>query len=282
MEFRMDHSYLSDNGIYNGLARYFKEICRGKSLNAREENLLALQIKSGDENAIRRLIEANLRYTYLVAREYQNQGLSLADLINEGNIGLIKAAYRYDVEMNLRFFSYSIWWVRQAILQALAKQSRFIKLPCQLVNEIHRIGKIQSALEQCNKRCPSIDELSKMARIPPKKMLHLILAESRPLSLDSATDETGQTTLVDTITDTTENSPETITETNLSYENIAKSLCKLPQREQMVIRMYFGFGSGTPLTLDEIGRHLCVSRMRAFQIKEDGIAKIRRMQGIFS
>lgn len=257
------------------LALYLKEIGKNKSLSLEEEAKLAIRIKKGDRKALERLVKANLRFVVSVARNYQNQGLPLSDLINEGNLGLIRAAKRFDEMKNFKFISYAVWWIRQAILQALAEQSRIIKLPLNRVGTIHKIGKMQSKLEQKFRRLPNVEELAAELNIEVAEVQDTIKIGNSHMSLDAPLQQGEDSRLMDVLQDEEQELPDNgLMEVSLQ-EEITKTLETLSEREKEVVRLYFGIGEETSHTLEEIGQRFNLTRERARQIKEKALRRLK-------
>lgn len=257
------------------LALYLKEIGKNKSLTLEEEAKLAIRIKKGDRKALERLVKANLRFVVSVARNYQNQGLPLSDLINEGNLGLIRAARRFDEKKNFKFISYAVWWIRQAILQALAEQSRIIKLPLNRVGTIHKIGKMQSKLEQKYRRLPNVEELAAELNIDIAEVQDTIKIGNSHMSLDAPLQHGEDSRLMDVLQDEEQELPDNgLMEVSLQ-EEITKTLETLSEREKEVVRLYFGIGEETSHTLEEIGQRFNLTRERARQIKEKALRRLK-------
>jgi RNA polymerase primary sigma factor len=254
---------------------YLREIGETSLLTADEEVDLAKKIRAGDHEALERLTKANLRFVVSVAKQYQNQGLSLADLINEGNIGLIKAAKRFDETRGFKFISYAVWWIRQAILQALAEQSRIVRLPLNRVGTLHKIGKISSSLEQDLGREPSPDEIAKELALTEVEVSDTLKISNSHLSLDAPFSDSEDNSLLDVLEDELQPSPdECLLDESLRIE-IEKALDTLTPREAEVINLYFGLNHEKPLTLEEIGARFSLTRERVRQIKEKAIRRLR-------
>jgi RNA polymerase primary sigma factor len=257
------------------LALYLKEIGKNKTLNAEEEAAVAVRIRKGDRKALEKLVKANLRFVVSVARNYQNQGLPLSDLINEGNFGLIRAAKRFDEKKNFKFISYAVWWIRQAILQALAEQSRIIKLPLNRVGTIHKIGKAQCKLEQKYRRLPAIEEIAIELSIDEEEVRETIKIGNNHLSLDAPLLHGEDSKLMDLLGDDCREPPDDgIIEISLQ-EEINQTLDTLSEREKEVIKLYFGIGEETAHSLDEIGQRFNLTRERARQIKEKALRRLK-------
>jgi RNA polymerase primary sigma factor len=254
---------------------YLKEIGTTPLINAEKEVELAKKIRLGDQTALEELTKANLRFVVSVAKQYQNQGLSLADLINEGNIGLIKAAKRFDETRGFKFISYAVWWIRQAILQALAEQSRIVRLPLNRVGTLHKIGKISSSLEQEFGREPSADEIAKELALTTMEVSDTLKISNSHLSLDAPFSVSEDNSLIDVLEDTLQPSPdESLLDDSLKKE-ITTALDSLTAREAEVITLYFGLNHEKPLTLEEIGARFNLTRERVRQIKEKAIRRLR-------
>ena len=257
------------------LDQYLQEIGEVNLLTAAEEITLAKRIKKGDQDALERLTKANLRFVVSVAKQYQNQGLSMGDLINEGNLGLIKAAKRFDETKGFKFISYAVWWIRQAILQALAEQSRIVRLPLNRVGALHKIGKASSGLEQEFGREPSPSEIADQLDMSDYEVMDTLKISSRHLSLDAPFNEGEDNSLLDVLEDDLQPPPdESLIDDSLSRE-IEKALATLTPREAEVISLYFGINREQPLTLEEIGERFGLTRERVRQIKEKAIRRLR-------
>lgn len=256
---------------------YLSEIGQTPLLSSDEEYVLAERIKQGDTSALERLTKANLRFVVSVAKQYQNQGLSLADLINEGNIGLIKAAKRFDETRGFKFISYAVWWIRQAILQALAEQSRIVRIPLNRVGVLHKIGKTATALEQVYARDPSYQEIADELKITPAEVEDTLKISNLHLSLDAPLLTAGAetTTLIDYLEDKKSTLPDEALYISALREEIERALETLNPREAEVIGLYFGLTVDKALTLEQIGARFNLTRERVRQIKEKAI---RRMQ----
>ncbi len=252
-----------------------KEIGETPLLTPKEEVSLAKRIREGDQSALEKLTKANLRFVVSVAKQYQNQGLSLADLINEGNIGLIKAAKRFDETRGFKFISYAVWWIRQAILQALAEQSRIVRLPLNRVGTLHKIGKISSSLEQEFGREPTPDEIATKLELSEAEVSDTLKISNSHLSLDAPFATSEDNSLIDVLEDEMQPAPdETLLKDSLRTE-IEKALDTLTPREAEVINLYFGLNHEKALTLEEIGVRFSLTRERVRQIKEKAIRRLR-------
>ncbi len=254
---------------------YLREIGETPLINAEEEVRLARRIKQGDKRALEKLTKANLRFVVSVAKQYQNQGLSLADLINEGNIGLIKAAKRFDETRGFKFISYAVWWIRQAILQALAEQSRIVRLPLNRVGTLHKIGKVSSQLEQGLGRIPSPKEIANELELSEGEVSDTLKISNSHLSLDAPFSSSEDNSLIDVLEDEYQPSPDEALLTGSLKIEIEKALDSLTDREAEVINLYFGLNHEKPLTLEEIGARFSLTRERVRQIKEKAIRRLR-------
>jgi RNA polymerase primary sigma factor len=257
------------------LDKYLQDIGREELITAEEEVELARRIKSGDDKALDKLVKANLRFVVSVAKQYQNQGLSLPDLINEGNLGLIKAAQRFDETRGFKFISYAVWWIRQSILQALAEQSRLVRLPLNQVGSLNKIKKATSRLEQEFERPPSVEEIAQKLDIPEHKLDKALRITTRYVSMDAPIAEDEDTKFLDVFV--SEDTPRT--DNNLMRESLNKeiqrSLSTLTDKERDVINLYYGIGMNHGLTLDEIGAKFNLTRERVRQIKEKAIRRLK-------
>jgi RNA polymerase primary sigma factor len=257
------------------LDKYLQEIGREDLITAEDEVELAQKIKQGDQIALEKLVKANLRFVVSVSKQYQNQGLTLPDLINEGNLGLIKAAQRFDETRGFKFISYAVWWIRQSILQAIAEQARIVRLPLNQVGSLNRINKTFSRLEQEFEREPSADEIADALEIGKEKVTESQKISGRHVSMDAPFKDGEDGTLLDVLSNG--NSPITdITLMNESLQReIDRSLSTLTDREKDVIKLFFGIGIPHPLSLEEIGEKFELTRERVRQIKEKGIRRLR-------
>ncbi len=266
------NTYLQEDG---SLALYLKEISKNQALTVEEEVRLAIRIHKGDRQALDRLVRANLRFVVSVARNYQNQGLPLSDLINEGNLGLIRAARRFDETKNFKFISYAVWWIRQSILQALAEQSRIIKLPLNRVGTIHKIGKTQSRLEQKFHRLPYSSEIAEELSITELEVQETMQIGNSHISLDSPVHAGEDSRLIDTLPDDERERPDNGYMEISLQEEVNKALDSLDEREKEVVRLYFGIGEDMSHTLEEIGQKYNLTRERARQIKEKALRRLK-------
>lgn len=257
------------------LDKYLHEIGKVPLLTADEEAELARKIKAGDEDALEKLTNANLRFVVSVAKQYQNQGITLSDLINEGNLGLIKAAHRFDETRGFKFISFAVWWIRQAILQAIAEQSRIVRLPMNKVGTISKISKTISVLEQELQREPRISEIAEKLDLTESEVKDSLKNSPRHLSMDATLTKDDDTNLYDVIRSDNVEPPDTaLIHESLQHE-IGTIIDTLPQREADIIKLYYGLGHKHPMTLDEIGEKFDLTRERVRQIKEKAIRKLR-------
>lgn len=258
------------------LEKYLQEIGKVDLLTPEEEVELAKRIKQGDQAALEKLTKANLRFVVSVAKQYQNQGLSLSDLINEGNLGLIKAAQRFDETRGFKFISYAVWWIRQSILQALAEQSRIVRLPLNKVGSLNKINKAFSELEQEYEREPSPEELAEQLEISTEEVETTLGVAARHVSMDAPFVEGEDNSLLDVL----ENTATPNTDSALEYREslrreIERSLSTLTERQCDVIKLYFGIGVEHPMSLEDIGEKFGLTRERVRQIKDKAINKLR-------
>lgn len=257
------------------LDKYLQEIGREELITAEDEVELARKIKQGDQRALEKLVKSNLRFVVSVSKQYQNQGLTLPDLINEGNLGLIKAAQRFDETRGFKFISYAVWWIRQSILQAIAEQARIVRLPLNQVGSLNRINKAFSKLEQQFEREPSIDELADLLEMGDDKVVDSMKISGRHVSVDAPFRDDEDGNLLDVLANNdTPNSDVTLMNESLQRE-ISRSLATLTDKEQEVLKMFFGIGFVHPLSLEEIGEKFNLTRERVRQIKEKAIRRLR-------
>jgi RNA polymerase primary sigma factor len=258
------------------LEKYLQEIGKVELITPEEEVKLAIRIKQGDMKALDRLTKANLRFVVSVAKQYQNQGLSLPDLINEGNLGLIKAAQRFDETRGFKFISYAVWWIRQSILQALAEQSRIVRLPLNKVGLTNRINKAYQQLEQEFEREPSAEELADLLELDTEEVAATLGMSARHVSMDSPISEGEDSTLVDVMMNpNAESADEDIANRQSLKLEIERSLNTLTERQQEVIRYFFGIGIEHPMSLEDIGDRFSLTRERVRQIKDKAINRLK-------
>ena len=256
------------------LDKYLQEIGKEDLITVEEEVELAQRIKKGDQEALEKLTKANLRFVVSVAKQYQNQGLSLPDLINEGNLGLIKAAEKFDETRGFKFISYAVWWIRQSILQALAEQSRIVRLPLNQVGSLNKINKAFARFEQENERTPSPEELANVLDLPKEKVSDTLRVSGRHVSVDAPFSDGEDNTLLDVLVNTdSPNADRGLINESLSTE-VERALATLTDRERDIIRYFFGIGC-PEMTLEEIGEKFGLTRERVRQIKEKAIRRLR-------
>ena len=257
------------------LDKYLQEIGKVDLITADEEVELAQRIKAGDQTALEKLTKANLRFVVSVAKQYQNQGLTLPDLINEGNLGLIKAAKRFDETRGFKFISYAVWWIRQSILQALAEQSRIVRLPLNKIGSINKINKMFAFLEQENERPPSAEEIAKKLDMTVNDVKESMKNSGRHVSMDSPLIEGEDSNLYDVLNSGESPNPDRkLLHESLRIE-INRALETLTPREADVVKLYFGLGEHQPMTLEEIGETFDLTRERVRQIKEKAIRRLK-------
>ena len=264
----------------NRLQQYLKEIGTRSTLSSEEEIRLSRIISSGNaldkKKAIDKLVESNLRFVVSVARNYQNQGLPLSDLINEGNVGLIRAAGKFDGSKNFKFISYAVWWIRQSILQALAEQSRIVKIPLNRVNDIHTSKKIYSRLEQKLRRTPFLEELTEETNMTREQLEVTFGIANRHASLDAPLTEDGKVSRIDfTVSGNNFDAPDESADLGFLKKAIKETLSSLSPREEQIVRLYYGIDEEISYTLSEIGEQLNITRERVRQVKERCMEKIK-------
>jgi RNA polymerase primary sigma factor len=257
------------------LDKYLQDIGKEDMITADQEVELAQKIKAGDQKALERMVNANLRFVVSVAKQYQNQGLSLPDLINEGNLGLIKAARRFDETRGFKFISYAVWWIRQSILQALAEQSRIIRLPLNQVGSLNKVRKASSRLEQEFERKPSSDEIAEKLDLPKHKIDSVLKISTRYISTDAPLKEDEDMMFLDSyVSEDAIDTDEPLMQESLGRE-IQRSLATLTEKEREVLNMYYGIGMSHGFTLEEIGAKFDLTRERVRQIKEKAIRRLK-------
>ena len=257
------------------LDKYLQEIGKVDLISAEEEVELAQRIKAGDKIALERLTKANLRFVVSVAKQYQNQGLTLPDLINEGNMGLIKAAQRFDETRGFKFISYAVWWIRQSILQALAEQSRIVRLPLNKIGSINKINKMYAYLEQAHERVPSAEEIARELDMSVSDVKESMKNSGRHISMDAPLVEGEDSNLYDVLRSGESPNPDKELMHESLKTEIESALKNLTPREADVIRLYFGLGENYPMTLEEIGETFELTRERVRQIKEKAIRRLK-------
>jgi RNA polymerase primary sigma factor len=256
------------------LDKYLHEIGKVDLITAEEEVILAQKIREGDQAALERLTKTNLRFVVSVAKQYQNQGLTLGDLINEGNLGLIKAAKRFDETKGFKFISYAVWWIRQSILQAIAEQSRIVRLPLNQVGSLSKISKAFSKLEQEYEREPSPEELADILETTVDKISDTLSNSGRHVSMDAPFVQGEENTLLDVLENHEPNTDFNLINESLS-EEIKRSLSTLTEREREIVILFFGLGGSSPLSLEEIGEKFNLTRERVRQIKDKALQRLR-------
>ncbi len=256
---------------------YLREISRYPLINQEEEVALAQRIREGEEEALDKLVRSNLRFVVSVAKKYQNQGVSLSDLINEGNLGLIRAAHKFDETKGIKFISYAVWWVRQAILQALAEQSRIVRVPLNRAGALHRITRRSSALQQELGRDPTAAEVAEGMDIGVDEVEKTLSISQNHVSLDAPLAPGEENRLLDYLPDTQNPGPDAETFEHALTQSIEEVLASLRERERKILRLYFGLDSPEPMTLEEIGARLGITRERVRQIKEKALSRLRHV-----
>ena len=273
-EVRAAKSQTSSNN--RSLDVYLHEINKTPLLTREGEQQLARRIRKGNQGALDQLVKANLRFVVSVAKQYANQGLSLEDLINEGNLGLIKAAHRFDEKRGYKFISYAVWWIRQAMLQALAEHSRIVRLPLNRAGTLYRIGKTSRQLDQELGRKPTAQEIANKLNLSVTEVEDTMKIANTHVSLDDPySNDKDDNALVDYLTDEDQVSPDEGTYTNALTDDMEKALNMLTEREKLILSMYFGLNGEDPLTLEDIGKELKLTRERIRQIKEKAIQRLR-------
>jgi RNA polymerase primary sigma factor len=257
------------------LDKYLHEIAKVDLISAEEEVELARKIKNGDEPALDLLIKANLRFVVSVSKQYQNQGLSLPDLINEGNLGLIKAAQRFDETRGFKFISYAVWWIRQSILQALAEQARIVRLPLNKIGYINKINRTFSELEQKFEREPTILEIAQALELAPKDVKDSLRTSGRHISMDAPLNHDDEVTMYDVLLTEDIPSPDRELLNESLRKEIERALATLTYREANIVKLYFGLNGKHPHTLEEIGETFNLTRERVRQIKEKAIKRLK-------
>ena len=256
------------------LDKYLQEIGHEELLTTDQEVELAQRIRKGDKRALERLTKANLRFVVSVAKQYQNQGLSLPDLINEGDVGLIKAAEKFDETRGFKFISYAVWWIRQSILQAIAEQSRLVRLPLNQVGSVNKITRELNKFEQEHERKPSVDEIAERVDLPEDKIADAMKANSRHVSMDAPIADGEDSSMIDFLAGDSSNTDRELAIESLKAE-VSRILKLLTDKEQKVLRAFFGIDGSPEMTLDEIGEKYNLTRERVRQIKEKALRRLR-------
>ena len=257
------------------LDKYLSDIAKEALLTTDEEVELAQRIKAGDQAALDKLVRANLRFVVSVAKQYQNQGLSLQDLIDEGNLGLVKAAQRFDETRGFKFISYAVWWIRQSILQAVAEQARIIRLPMNQVGALAKVKKAVSLLEQKLERRPTLKEIAEEVNMPEDKVDQLLSLNSRAVSTDAPLDDEDDANFLDVYVNEDETKTDSVVEQESTSHAIRRSLDMLSEKERTIISMYFGLGTSREYSLEEIAMKLDISRERTRQIRDRALKRLK-------
>jgi RNA polymerase primary sigma factor len=263
-------------GMPRVLDQYLRDISAYPLITRDEEVRLAQRIRASDTEALDKLVRSNLRFVVSVAKKYQNQGVSLSDLINEGNLGLIRAAHKFDETKGIKFISYAVWWIRQAILQALAEQSRIVRVPLNRAGTLHRIGKRANALLQELGREPTHEEIAEETELSRRELELTLAATKSHVSLDAPLGADAHTRVSDVLADEEAAAPDDAIHQAALEDVIGQALASLREREALVLRLYFGFGGTDPLTLEEIGARVGLTRERVRQIKERALMRLRQ------
>jgi RNA polymerase primary sigma factor len=258
------------------LDKYLQEIGKVGLISADEEVKLAQRIREGDQAALDKLVKANLRFVVSVAKQYQNSGLSLGDLINEGNVGLVKAAVRFDEKRGFKFISYAVWWIRQSILQALAEQSRVVRIPLNRVNSLNKLNRTISSLEQKFQRDPSAEELADVLEVAPDDVRETVQTGSRQVSINAPFMQGEDNGLLDVLKDDSEDTPDSILIHHSLCQDVQRSLATLRKKESDVLSLYYGLNGLPAMTLEEIGLKFNLTRERVRQIKEKGLRRLKQ------
>ena len=258
------------------LDKYLSDIAREEMVTPEEEVILAQRIKNGDQNALERLVRANLRFVVSVAKQYQNQGLSLPDLINEGNLGLIRAAQRFDETKGFKFISYAVWWIRQSILQAVAEQSRLVRLPLNQVGSLSKIKKTSSRLEQIYQRQPTVKEIADELDLPEHKILAAFRMNTKEVSMDAPLGDEDDLSLIDTIISDDYSSADENVSRKYDNAEIYRLMLILTDKEREIINLYFGLNVNHSYTLEEIAYRMDLTRERVRQLKDKAIKKLKQ------
>ncbi|HKS06680.1 MAG TPA: RNA polymerase sigma factor RpoD/SigA [Gemmatimonadaceae bacterium] len=265
---------IADDG---SLDQYLRDISQYPLITRDDEVQLAQRIRMGDQESLDKLVRSNLRFVVSVAKKYQNQGVSLSDLINEGNLGLIRAAHKFDETKGIKFISYAVWWIRQAILQALAEQSRIVRVPLNRAGTLHKLGKLSSLMLQELGREATHAELAQQMALTEEEVARTMSISQTHLSLDAPLAPGEDNKLLDYIADTVHATPDERTFEKALTASIEEALCSLKEREAKILRLYFGLDDSEPMTLEEIGEMLGITRERVRQIKEKALSRLRHV-----
>jgi RNA polymerase primary sigma factor len=257
------------------LDKYLQEIGKIDLITADDEVKLTQRIKEGDQGALDKMVKANLRFVVSVGKQYQNKGLSLGDLINEGNVGLVKAAMRFDETRGFKFISYAVWWIRQSIMQALAEQSRVVRIPLNRVGTLNKLNKTFAALEQQFQRDPSAEELAEVLDLAPEEVRETAQMGTRQVSINAPFVQGEENGLLDVLEDESEETPDSTLISNSLRQDVQRSLSTLTERESDIISLYFGLNGKPAMTLEEIGLKFNLTRERVRQVKEKGIRRLQ-------
>ena len=272
-------SYSTSNGTNGGsssaLELYFKDIAYSELLTPQEEIDLAKRIRKGDRKSLNKMIESNLRFVITIAKEYQGRGLLLEDLIAEGNMGLVRAATRYDETVGVKFTTYAVWWIRQGILSALAEKARMVRLPVNKIKHLSKLERISSELKQSLGREPRIEEIAAQAELQPKQVQDLLSASRWHVSFDMPLEDGPDTSLLEMLSDNDQETPEETMLENSMAEEIRTALNTLAPRDARVLRLYFGINSGETMTLEQIGNILNLTKERVRQIRDKALAALK-------
>jgi len=262
----------------DSLDRYLNDIAKLPMLTPEEESELAHKAKNGDEKALQKLVEANLRFVVSVAKQFQNQGLSLPDLINEGNIGLIKAAQKYDPSRGFKFISYAVWWIRQTIMQAILNKSKLVRIPINKKGSITQISKAINDFEQKHQRLPDADELEEIVKIKSSVIKDMLTRRTKDTSLDNQINSEDGFTLLDVMADENSPKPDEALQDEALKQELQELLSRLPEREAEILRCYFGLDGCTRMNLQEIGEKFNLTRERVRQIRDRTLRRLRKIQ----
>jgi len=265
----------AQNRRRTALELYLKDIAYNNLLTPQQEFDLAVRIRSGDRKSLEKMVESNLRFVITIAKEYQGRGLPLEDLIAEGNVGLVRAATRYDETVGVKFTTYAVWWIRQGILSALAEKARMVRLPVNKIKHLCRLERIASSLKQELGREPNTEEVAKVAEMQPKQVQDLLDASRWHVSLDSPLDEGPDTSLLEIIEDKEAESPEREVMRRAMVEEIRSALETLSPREAQILKMYFGINGDDPMTLEQIGNQFSLTKERVRQIRDKALAALK-------